>query len=942
MSSKKKQRQIHKKASAKVDLNVKTCRKNKYPKYMPAAVSLITAVSVFLLTLFWRDSTTAFRIIFSCGVGLLFGGAFFTPEAVEAFGKKHSYIYIVMSGAISFIGLLSIFAFMGIYPFGEYSVANSDMTQQYIPFYASARRILSGDGNVLYSQNLGMGGGYWSLAGYYLCSPFVFLSVLFPSDTLPDFMAVQELIKLALAGCSFAYFYSRKFNRNDITVVIASLCYSMSSFMMLHVGVIVWTDCLVLLPLLVLGTEKIIKGGRPMLYILCLTAALISNYYISYIICIYLLIYYIAAAFVENEKFDLKKTGVSFLKFAGSSLLSAGMAAFVLLPSAFALKYSANVGYEAAPGLLALNPLQILSQFMYNSKFSVLSDDSMPLVYCSIFALTLLPMFFACKAISSRVKISFGCLSGFLFVSLAVNKLNFIWHGMHIPNMLPYRFSFLLCFTLLIIAGYVMEHFDEISSNAFTFGLIGLIIAVPAIYFIDGAENIVMLVVTLVLAVSYTVIFVMRSEKKLHSTAAMTIVLAVLFAELTTNGALAWKHFSEESPYSVREDYISSYTEGEDTVTQIKVSDSDIYRIESLSHGTFNDSAMMGYSSLSHFSSTNNKGLMHLLKRVGYNCDERVAYYYKSFTPLMDSVLNLKYVVYAEDVGDPPYLNIQQSYDSEDFVYRNTLALPRAFAVSDELVNWNVEQENPFDVQNDFVKKALGTEGEVYRAESLTVDESLTTGVRFDSGSVEFSDNGGGILALKHTADSRKHIYAYINCGGASKIEINIGENQYHISDKDAYIMDLGYCDKGQDLALSVASNESLSGYIAVASLDEAVLEESIARLGKLPAEFTEYNDTYISCDVNAEEDCLLFISIPYEKGWSVYVNGKKTDAEAVGGGLLGIPLSKGKNTVELKYLMRGLSAGIVISVLSLTLAIGLLFRRKIIDFFRRLIKFNR
>ncbi|MDD6396635.1 MAG: YfhO family protein [Firmicutes bacterium] len=937
MSSKKKQRKMHKKASEKAALNVKPCGKNKYSEYMPIAVSLITAVSVFLLTLFWSDATTAFRIIFSCGVGLLFGGAFLAPEAVEAFGQKHGYIYIVMSGAISFIGLLSIFAFMGIYPFGEYSVANSDMSQQYIPFYASARRALLGGGNILYSQNLGMGGGYWSLAGYYLCSPFVLLSVLFPSEALPDFMAVQELIKLALAGCSFAYFYSRKFNRNDITVVIASLCYSMSSFMMLHVNVIVWTDCLVLLPLLALGTERIIKGGKPTLYIICLTVALISNYYIAYMLCIYLLIYYIVSAFIANEKFDLKKTGVSFLKFAGSSLLSAGMAAFVLLPSAFALKYSANAGDEAAPDLLALNPMKILSQFMYNSEFSVLSDDAMPLVYCSIFALTLLPMFFACKAISSRVKISFGCLAGFLFVSLAVNKLNFIWHGMHIPNMLPYRFSFLLCFTLLIIAGYVMEHFDGISSNAFTFGLIGLIIAAAAIYFIDGAENMVMLVATLILAVAYTVIFVMRSEKKLHSAAAMTAALAVLFVELTTNGALAWKNFSHESSYSVREDYISDYIEGEKTVSQIKVSDSDIYRIELFGQGTFNDGAMMGYSSLSHFSSTNNGRLMNLLRRMGYNCDGNVAYYYKSFTPLMDSVLNLKYVVYDEDVGDPPYLDIQ-ACGSENVVYRNTLALPRAFAVSDELVDWNIEQQNPFDVQNDFVKKALGTEKAVYCVESLAVEEALTAGVRFDGGSVEFSESGG-MLALKHTADSRKHIYAYINCHGASRTDINIGENQYHFDNKDAYIMDLGYCDKGQDLALSVASNESLSGYIAVASLDEAALEESIARLGKLPAEFTEYSDTHIACEVNAEEDCLLFTSIPYEKGWSVYVNGKKTDAEAVGGGLLGVSLGKGQNTVELKYFPRGLSAGMVISFFSLMLAVVLLFRSRIIDFFKRLIK---
>lgn len=932
MSSQKNKKRIHKKSSKKVDFNAKIYRKKQYSRYFPLMVLLITTIFVFLLTLFLCEGTVAFGIIFSCSVGLLFGSAFLTSEAVENFHIKNNYIYIVMSSVLSFLGLLSIFAFIGVYPFGQNSVLTVDMTQQYIPFYASVRSILFGDHSLVYSQALGMGGNYWSLAGYYLCSPFVLLSLFLPKEALPDFMAVLELIKIALAGGFFAYFYRCKFNRDDITVPIASLCYTMTSFMLLHMCTVIWTDCLVLLPLLVLGVENIVRGGKPWLYILCLTISLISNYYISYIICIYLLLYYIAEIFVESKKFNLKSVAANFLKFIVSSLLSIGMASFVLMPSAFALRESASAGDEAAEELLVLNPLKILSQFMYNSEFDILSDDSMPLVYCSIFVLILVPLFFACKTISSRIKISFGCLTGLLLLSLAVNKLNFIWHGMHIPNKLPYRFSFLLCFTLLIIAGYVTENLKTVSSNAFTFGLIGMIAVVLGIYFIDGADNTIMLVGTLGFAVVYTVILVMRSEKKITSAAAMAITLAVVFAEVTTNGVSAWKNLSEESPYSVRDDYISSCIDREEIVNQIKVSDSDVYRIESLGQGTINDGAMLGYGSISYFSSTNNGALMNLLKNVGYNCDERVAYYYKSFTPLMDSVFNLKYIIYDENVGNPPYLELQ-AIDSERFAYRNTLTLPRAFAVSNSLINWNTEQKNPFDVQNDFVKNALGTEDDVYLPENFTVDEALTDGVQFDSGSTIFSEMGG-ILTLNYTADSRRHIYAYVNCPGASGININVGENEYHIDDTDVYVMDLGYCNESESVNVCVTAAQSLDGYISLASLNEAVLEDSIARLGAVPAEFTEYGDTHIVCVVNAESNCLLFTSIPYEQGWSVYVNGKKTDAEAIGGGLIGVPLSAGENTVELKYFPRGLSAGIVISLLSFALTAVLLFRRKIIDLF--------
>ena len=76
-----------------------------------------------------------------------------------------------------------------------------------------------------------------------------------------------------------------------------------------------------------------------------------------------------------------------------------------------------------------------------------------------------------------------------------------------------------------------------------------------------------------------------------------------------------------------------------------------------------------------------------------------------------------------------------------------------------------------------------------------------------------------------------------------------------------------------------------------------------------------------------------MFTSIPYEKGWRASVNGKAADIVPIGGGLVGVPLTEGHNTVTLRYTVRGLTAGLTISLLSTALAVWLLFGKDITSY---------
>ena len=73
----------------------------------------------------------------------------------------------------------------------------------------------------------------------------------------------------------------------------------------------------------------------------------------------------------------------------------------------------------------------------------------------------------------------------------------------------------------------------------------------------------------------------------------------------------------------------------------------------------------------------------------------------------------------------------------------------------------------------------------------------------------------------------------------------------------------------------------------------------------------------------------ILYLSIPYERGWSVYVDGKKTSTVKVFDAMLGAELAPGEHEVELRYFPDGLDKGLVISGAAAVIFILLLISKK-------------
>lgn len=239
-----------------------------------------------------------------------------------------------------------------IYPFGDQCMLHIDMYHQYCPFFTELMEKLKTGGSPFYSWNIGLGADFVSLYAYYLASPLNWLLILWPRGYVIEFMTVLSILKIALSGLTFTYYLGEHFHvwqdagnaaavtrtekktavrlPADVASYAAALCgaaYALCAFMAAYAWNLMWTDCMVLAPLVILGLERLIRDNRPGLYYVSLAVCILSNYYISIMICIFLVLWFLLY-WMEHRASGYR----AWIRFAWYSLL-AGATGAVLHPS---------------------------------------------------------------------------------------------------------------------------------------------------------------------------------------------------------------------------------------------------------------------------------------------------------------------------------------------------------------------------------------------------------------------------------------------------------------------------------------------------------------------------------------------------------------------------------------------------------------------------------
>lgn len=824
-------------------------------------------------------------------------------------------LYII-AFCIPFFTMLVLFAIKEIYPFGDRSFLNIDMYHQYFPFLTEFFHKLRNGESIFYSWNAGIGSNFIALYAYYLASPINWLCIFVPEAYLMEFMSYLVVVKIGLCGLTASIYLSRHFNSKHLAVAFFSLFYAMSGYMAAYNWNVMWLDCIVLAPLILLGLESLVKEGKYKLYCLSLGIAIISNYYICIMICIFLVLYFLIVLLPTAQK-KIK----ACLYFGVFSLLAGGIGAIFLIPEVLALQLSR---FSSADFPSTLNEyfsvFDVLARHCMNVKIET-GLDHWPNIYCSVGVMILFPLYIASKKISAKEKIGKLVLLLILVLSFSYNIPTFIWHGMNYPDSLPSRQSFLYILLLLTVCMDAFFHIKEADKAELTTGFcVGFIFLLLAQKLVtdDAFSAQTWILSTIFLAIYAILLYLYREQDKIPMYLTCLVVLVVV-VEAGANTLL-----TSLSTVS-RPNYLKNYeTFHELQSEQAALDEGSYYRYEKIDRTTNNDAMLQNYPSTSMFSSTTNGLVNHFYDRYGMR-NSKVFYCSDGMTPFISALLSQGYIFSGKELPEDSLYSFVKEQDGV-FLYKNNYTLPLGFIITpdetfetmlidDKDTAFAIVAENkddgmlPINRQNNLALR-LGAEGDLFTE--------------------IYSEDNAGFSTIEVAYDT--HVYAYCDTKKHSELTAYVGDEEIKTFKKlsNKYILDLGYHTAGT--TITVKSEKSDTLHMTAYSFDEEYLEELVNKLSSNSLNINEMSSDTLTGTVTAPEDGYLVLSIPYDPGFSIMVDGIKTEAVLFEDMMLAVPVTAGTHAISLSYYPQGMMAGILITVVSILLFAGICFvdRRKL------------
>lgn len=887
-------------------------------------------------------------------------------------GLIHSNRFVVISFFVTAATMLILYAILRFFPIGDSTILRMDLYHQYGPLFSELYdRLMNHDG-LTYSWQAGLGSCFLGNYFNYLSSPLGAIVVFFGHKHVPEAIAVMVLLKAALSSSTFVYYLKKSLHSSSIMSIAFGTMYAFCAYMLAYYWNVMWLDAMVLLPIVLLGIERIIDNGKPWIYIGALALSLFSNYYMSFMLCmfavIYFLYYYIMRyprKAVVSEKFKLShpkgflnkmrnsRFWRSGLLFAGASLLAAGLIAFALIPTYKILQTcSATSGSDPNEIKTYFNFFDFFANHLASLETTIRSsgDDVLPNVYSGMLAVILAPLFFFTKSISKKEKLTTLGLLAVFYVSFNVNYLNYFWHGMHFPNDLPYRFSFMYSFILLVMAYKTFIRLNEFTSRQI--GVIGAAI-LAFVFVIDKvkSKNVdsATITITLIFTIVYIMMLTLFKDKKYEIASVAILMCVCVCSEVIVADVGSFPSGITRESYESDYDDFRTVKENLDTAEN-----GNFYRMELTSLRTRMDPCWFGYNGASIFSSMAYEKLAKLENRLGMMSNDINSYTYNPQTPVYNMMHSLKYIVNNEtpNVLSSKYYKKVTTYNKFT-AYENKYNLPIAFGVNSAVKDWDYKADssakdvNPFAVQGDFFNKATGV-GDPF--EKLGISYINYNNI---NAFPEINDNGvysyqkttvdtSASATFFITTQKKGNVYVYFNVDNADSENITVNSSLgtiTHSTGQDC-ILDLGRYEANETISINVpfeGNNGTLRLYAY--TLNDKVFEKGYEKLSNRAFSVDRFEDTLIEGTFSTTKDCVLYTSIPYDDGWYVYVDGQlvsNDDKVIIGDALLGLKVKEGNHTIKFEYHVQGLATGLKISVGSLlvlaaAIVIAVLKKKKIL-----------
>lgn len=812
----------------------------------------------------------------------------------------------------------------GLYPFGERTIAWCDMDQQVIPLLMQFKDILSGKEGFFYSFKNAGGMNFFGVFFFFLSSPFSFLMIFVDKADVSSFADVLVMLKMCAIALTASIYLVRRIPKKPLLNIALSVLYAYSGYTMMYYQNVIWLDVVYLFPLLLMGLE-LLQDGKKTLFIITLTMSMVVNYYLGYMLVVFLLLYAFVWVLLSKDR-----------KFAGNFLLSCAVSALL----------SAVVWLPSLLQYFGSGRTVSIFQSLANSSIITPYATALPTVFSMLF---LFP--FAIGGVEKADKQ--GILRAILFaltlLPLIFEPINKMWQTGNYMSF-PTRYAFIPIFLCITLTADCLAKTEQRGENEQEKKKNGL-----PMYALNA--------LVLVLAVGYCIFAVCYTganaeimdqySQSLWGNDESVQALWGLYAVALAEGLAVFllQRFQQIKPwvlglavavFALSELYVAPITYMRTPAHEVdkfqnivalsgQIQDEGFYRVKTEKEYTsldfdVNMMGAIGYNALGHYTSLTSSKYMTAIKQFGYT-----SYWMEvgnsGGTVLTDALLSVKYQISTQKTN----FDVAQS---DGYGVSPTLAyLPLGVVAANDIIKGreNADYSNRTELQKTLYQDFFETEnGVTVYALNDAKTRNLTVKQREDGKYLLTPDKDKvGSLTFVVTATEKQSLYFDVfdendnslkqAINGKFTISVPSKSISKFPAQKQNGLLYLGdYANKTFSVTVSVTEQVAVHS-LGLVGIEHGALTAAVAQAQTLNLQAVKNG---LAGSYTAKGGECVFLSTAYDSGMRLTINGKHAELYEVYDGFTAFYLQAGKNEIQLSYTPRGFGVGVALSCAGVILCV--------------------
>lgn len=820
---------------------------------------------------------------------------------------------------IVLFAMLIFYKANGLYPYGDKTIAWCDMDQQVIPLLLQFKDILSGKEGFFYSFKNAGGMNFFGVFFFFLSSPFSLLIAFVDKADASSFANLLVMLKMCAVALTASIYLARKAPDAPLLNIALSVLYAYSGYTMMYYQNVIWLDVVYLFPLLLMGLE-LLQDGKKTLFILALTMSMVVNYYLGYMLVVFLLLYASLWAFMSKDK-----------KFAGNFILSCALAALL----------SAVVWLPSLLQYFGSGRTVSLFQSLASSSIITPYATALPTVFSVLF---LFPFAIGGLEKADKKGMHYGILFALTLVPLIIEPISKMWQTGNYMSF-PTRYAFIPIFLCIVLTANCLakntQATEEKKENA------------PPMYALNALLP-VLAVGYCIFAVCYTnanvEVMDQYSQSLWGNDESLQSLWGLYAVGLAVGLVVFFIHrFQSVKPWAVAlavavialtELYVAPITYMRTPAHEVKdfqnivalsgqIEDDGFYRVKTereYSALDFDVNMMggIGYNALGHYTSLTRGNYMKAIKQFGYT-----SYWMEvgnsGGTVLTDALLSVKYQISTNKTN----FDVAQS---DGYGVSPTLAyLPLGVITAKDIVKdgENADYSNRAQLQKTLYQDFFGNADGVTVYALNDADTYHLTIRKGDDGKYLLipDENKTGLITFRVTAKEKQSLYfdVFDENDNSLKQAINgrftISAPSKTISrfpaQKQNGLLYLGdYANRTFSVTVSVTEKVALRS-LGLVGIEHGALTSAVEQTQTLNLQSVKNG---LTGSYTAQGGECVFLSTAYDSGMKLTINGKPARLYQVYDGFTAFYLQTGENEIVLSYTPQGFGVGVALSCVGVIL----------------------